>query len=148
MPRIRPVLPQMVDGHVYLIPRLFPLNEVHNIHKYGCLYDLCRYLDKNQVNTTGVMSNYVVIESDARKAYPAGSIWSTSPRKVSVLPQSRIVYKSIDVTSYFASKIQKWYSKIRRDRAAKFIANSLFERMIIPEGWLYRQAKKSWLSHL
>ena len=137
----------MQDGHLYMIPRLFPNYEVDAIEKHGCVYDLCLYKDSLQRNKTGKLINFYVLDSDARRRYPPHQIWSTSSYKRKI--GSPIIYNSIDVTPIYANKIKRWYTKRNKERAAKFISHMLFEYMIRPKsGWLYRRSLTSWESQI
>lgn len=134
---------ELIDGHIYLVPRMFPLYKQDLIQKYGAVYDLCLYSSKFQVNTTGRMVNFFVLQSDKREPYHPYEIWQTSPQKN--VHGSREILKSIDVTEVYVRKIQKWFTTLRRNNAAKFISEQLFQHMVEPgRGWLYKKAFERW----
>lgn len=131
------------DGHIYLVPRLFPAHKETLHEKYGVVYDLCLYSKKLQYNTTGRMVNFYVIDSDNRDKYYPYEIWQTSPQKI--LYGERRLVKSIDVTNVYAKKIQRWFTKMKKDSAAQFISEALFAAMLEPiTGWLYKRTKRNW----
>lgn len=131
------------DGHIYLVPRLFPGHKEELHQKYGVVYDLCLYSKKQQYNTTGKMVNFYVIDSDNRDKYYPYVIWQTSSQKI-VYGERRLV-ESIDVTNVYANKIQRWFTTLRKDRAAQFISDALFTAMLEPTtGWLYKRTKRNW----
>jgi len=132
------------DGHLYLVPRMFPGYKEELINKYGYVYDLCLYSQMYQHNTSGKMTNFLVIDSDKRDPYCPYEIWQTSSIKINYIGKKNII-SSIDVTNIYANKIQRWYTKIQKDRAAKFISEMLFMYMIEPStGWLYKRALNQW----
>ena len=134
---------ELIDEHIYLVPRMFPVYKQNLIQKYGFVYDLCLYSTKFQANTTGKMVNFFVLQSDKRDPYYPYEIWQTSPQKI--VYGSREILKSIDVTEVYARKIQKWFTRLRKNNAAKFISERLFQHMIEPgKGWLYKKAFERW----
>lgn len=135
----------LIEGHLYMVPRLFAGYEPELHQKYGCAYDLCVYSKNYQYKTIGRMVNFYVLESDSRKPYPPGQIWSTSTQKYTITDGKKTIYPSVDVTPVFARKIQRWYTQKRKERAATFISHTLFEHMITPgQGWLYKRAQQRW----
>ena len=134
----------MQDGHLYMVPRLFPTYKQNEINKYGCVYDLCVYRESLQTNITNKLINFYILDSDARSYYPPYQIWSTSQYKRAIgNPQHK--YETFDVTHIYANKLVQWYRNIRKQRAAKLISEILFEYMLQPRtGWLYKRSLKSW----
>lgn len=132
------------EGHLYLVPRLFPGFKEEQINKFGYVYDLCLYSKKYQYNTSGKMTNFLVIDSDKRDPYYAYEIWQTSSVKINYTGGKTII-PSIDITNVYASKIQRWYRTLQKSKAAKFISETLFMHMVEPRtGWLYKRALKHW----
>lgn len=141
--RIKPQT--LIEGHLYMVPRLFAGYEPHLHEKYGCVYDLCVYSKKYQYKNVGKMVNFFVLESDSRKPYPPGDIWSTSTQKSTFNHGKKKVFTSLDVTPMFARRIERWYIAQKKKRAAQFIAHTLFEIMTTPgTGWLFKRAKHRW----
>ena len=137
--------PQILkDGHLYLVPRMFPGYKEDLINKYGHVYDLCLYTEMYQRNTSGKMTNFLVIDSDNRDPYQHYEIWQTSSIKIKYNGGKTII-SSIDMTNIYANKIQRWYTKLQKEKAAKFISEMLFMHMVQPStGWLYKRALRQW----
>ena len=137
---------QLKEGHLYLVPRMFPVQKHELTNKYGVVYDLCLYSSLYQRNTTGKMINFMVIDSDNRDPYYPYELWQTSPIKIEYTDTKKI-HRSIEMSNVYAKKIQKWYIEMKRERARQFISEMLFFHMLKPiTGWLYKRSLKKWES--
>ena len=139
--------PLLTTERLYLVPRLFPGGD-HRVDKHNCLYDLCLLPKQSNDRVSPYMLNFYVIQSDNRKFYASGEIWSTSAiKKRSIGEKSlRGTYYSIDMTDFFANRIQRlWQRYKERKEASAYICHWLFHAITVPRtGWLFRRTERKW----